>query len=72
MIYGYARVSARTQLKGNSLEEQKTELKKNEDQERDAGVFKGRAAYDYSCEILDSAQSENFTNVPASLVVGII
>ena len=29
MIYGYARVSARTQLKGNSLEEQKTELKKN-------------------------------------------
>jgi phosphinothricin acetyltransferase len=26
-------------------------LKKNEDQERDAGVFKGRAAYDYSCEV---------------------
>ena len=29
MIYGYARVSAKTQLKGNSLEEQKKELKKN-------------------------------------------
>lgn len=29
MIYGYARVSAKVQLKGNSLEEQKRELKKN-------------------------------------------
>ena len=29
MIYGYARVSAKTQLKGNSLEEQKKELKKS-------------------------------------------
>ncbi len=29
MIYGYARVSARTQLKGNSLEEQREELKRN-------------------------------------------
>lgn len=27
MIYGYARVSAKTQLKGNSLEEQRTEWK---------------------------------------------
>ena len=26
-------------------------MKKNEDQERDAGVFKGSAAYDYSCEV---------------------
>ena len=29
MIYGYARVSARTQLKGNSLDEQCAELKRN-------------------------------------------
>ena len=29
MIYGYARVSAKTQLKGNSLEEQHAELKRN-------------------------------------------
>ncbi len=29
MIYGYARISAKVQLKGNSLEEQKNELKKN-------------------------------------------
>ena len=29
MIYGYARVSAKTQLKGNSLEEQRTELTRN-------------------------------------------
>ena len=29
MIYGYARISAKTQLKGNSLEEQRNELKKN-------------------------------------------
>ena len=29
MIYGYARVSAKTQLKGNSLEEQREELKRN-------------------------------------------
>ena len=29
MIYGYARVSAKTQLKGNSLEEQRTELLSN-------------------------------------------
>lgn len=29
MIYGYARVSAKTQLKGNSLEEQRTELERN-------------------------------------------
>lgn len=29
MIYGYARVSSKTQLKGNSLEEQRTELKNN-------------------------------------------
>lgn len=29
MIYGYARISAKTQLKGNSLEEQKNELRKN-------------------------------------------
>ena len=29
MIYGYARISAKVQLKGNSLEEQKTELRKN-------------------------------------------
>ena len=29
MIYGYARVSAKTQLKGNSLEEQRAELKRN-------------------------------------------
>ena len=29
MIYGYARVSAKTQLKGNSLEEQRTELRRN-------------------------------------------
>ena len=28
MIYGYARVSAKTQLKGNSLEEQRNELKR--------------------------------------------
>ena len=29
MIYGYARISAKVQLKGNSLEEQKNELRKN-------------------------------------------
>lgn len=29
MIYGYARVSAKTQLKGNSLDEQRAELKRN-------------------------------------------
>lgn len=29
MIYGYARVSTRTQLKGNSLEEQRAELVRN-------------------------------------------
>lgn len=29
MIYGYARVSAKTQLKGNSMEEQRTELERN-------------------------------------------
>lgn len=29
MIYGYARISAKTQLKGNSLEEQRTELTRN-------------------------------------------
>ena len=29
MIYGYARVSAKTQLKGNSLDEQRVELKRN-------------------------------------------
>ena len=29
MIYGYARVSAKTQLKGNSMEEQREELKRN-------------------------------------------
>lgn len=29
MIYGYARVSSKTQLKGNSLEEQELELKNN-------------------------------------------
>ena len=29
MIYGYARVSAKAQLKGNSLEEQRAELKRN-------------------------------------------
>ena len=29
MIYGYARVSAKTQLKGNSLDEQRDELKRN-------------------------------------------
>ena len=29
MIYGYARVSAKTQLKGNSLEEQRAELLRN-------------------------------------------
>ena len=29
MIYGYARVSSRTQLKGNSLEEQELELRNN-------------------------------------------
>ena len=29
MIYGYARVSSKTQLKGNSLEEQEIELKVN-------------------------------------------
>lgn len=29
MIYGYARISAKVQLKGNSLEEQKRELKNN-------------------------------------------
>ena len=29
MIYGYARVSAKTQLKGNSLQDQKKKLKKN-------------------------------------------
>ncbi len=29
MIYGYARVSSRTQLKGNSLEEQELELSNN-------------------------------------------
>ena len=29
MIYGYARVSTKTQVKGNSLEEQKRELKQN-------------------------------------------
>lgn len=29
MIYGYARVSAKTQLKGNSLEEQHIELERN-------------------------------------------
>lgn len=29
MIYGYARVSSKVQLKGNSLEEQRLELKKN-------------------------------------------
>lgn len=28
MIYGYARVSAKTQLKGNSLEEQRIELQR--------------------------------------------
>ena len=33
MIYGYARVSAKTQLKGNSLEEQRTELLRNGCQE---------------------------------------
>lgn len=29
MIYGYARVSSKTQLKGNSLEEQREELHRN-------------------------------------------
>ena len=29
MIYGYARVSAKTQLKGNSRDEQRDELKRN-------------------------------------------
>ena len=29
MIYGYARISSKTQLKGNSLEEQELELKNN-------------------------------------------
>ena len=29
MIYGYARVSAKTQLKGNSMEEQREELRRN-------------------------------------------
>ena len=29
MIYGYARVSEKTQLKGNSLDEQRVELKRN-------------------------------------------
>lgn len=29
MIYGYARISAKTQLKGNSLDEQRVELKRN-------------------------------------------
>ena len=29
MIYGYARVSSKAQLKGNSLEEQRTELERN-------------------------------------------
>ena len=29
MIYGYARVSTKTQVKGNSLEEQKRELEQN-------------------------------------------
>ena len=29
MIYGYARVSAKAQLKGNSLEEQRAELLRN-------------------------------------------
>lgn len=42
MIYGYARVSAKTQLKGNSLQEQKKELKKNGCQEIIEEQFSGK------------------------------
>ena len=42
MIYGYARVSAKTQLKGNSLQDQKKELKKNGCQEIIEEQFSGK------------------------------
>lgn len=42
MIYGYARVSSRTQLKGNSLEEQFAELKKNGCQEIEDEQYSGK------------------------------
>ena len=44
MIYGYARVSAKTQLKGNSLQDQKKELKKNGCQEIIEEQFSGKTA----------------------------
>ena len=42
MIYGYARVSAKTQLKGNSLQDQKKELKKYGCQEIIEEQFSGK------------------------------
>lgn len=42
MIYGYARVSSKTQLKGNSLEEQCAELKKNGCQEIEDEQYSGK------------------------------
>ena len=45
MIYGYARVSAKTQLKGNSLKEQRIELKKNGCQEIIEEQFSGKTTF---------------------------
>ena len=42
MIYGYARVSSKTQLKGNSLEEQRTELENNGCEEIIEELFTGK------------------------------
>ena len=42
MIYGYARVSTKTQLKGNSLEEQREELERNGCQEIIEEQFTGK------------------------------
>lgn len=42
MIYGYARVSSKTQLKGNSMEEQREELRRNGCQEIIEEQFTGK------------------------------